>query len=477
MTQINEYHFELPLKNDGELALFVEKAFGVHIPDTKVCANHATPWRAFADAYFARYPIMVWKASRGFGGKSFLLALLGLVEAITLKASVSILGGSGEQSANVLKYGGEFWQYKAAPVNLLDSDIQRETRLTWGNTIKALTASQTSVRGPHRPRLRLDEIDEMPIKIFDAAMGQTMAVVEDGEIVIPAQTVASSTHQHADGTMTEVLKRAAEKEWPVYQWCYKETSAAGGWLLPSEIERKRLEVTAIMWETEYDLQEPSPESRAIQPDKAEAMFRAELGKFKGRNGEYIEIEPPALGCEKCGNENVATKVCQNCGHDAIRFVGEYATGADWAKKQDWTVIITMRIDVHPVRAVAFERCGRMPWPVMVGKYERQVKRYDSQAAHDGTGLGDVVNDHLTVMAHGFIMTGRPRSDLLSNYINAIESGDIVAPDIEFMRNEHKYASVDDVYGRGHLPDSVCAGALAWYGASRGKSWLVDFDDE
>ncbi len=461
MTQINEYHFELPLKNDAELALFVEKAFGVHIPNIQVCPNHTTPWRAFSDAYFARHPITVWKASRGFGGKSFLLALLGLVEAITLKADVSILGGSGEQSANVLRYCGEFWKYPGAPIGLLDSDVQRETRLAWGNTIKALTASQTSVRGPHRPRLRLDEIDEMSIKIFDAAMGQTMAVVEDGEIVIPAQTVASSTHQNADGTMTEVLKRAAEKDWPVYEWCYLETSAEGGWLLPSEIERKRSEVTAVMWEVEYDLQEPSPESRAIQPDKVREMFKAELGRFKGRNGEYIEIEAPTLVCRECDHEQPKGEKCAECG--ARTRKARYATGADWAKKQDWTVIITLRCDVDPVRVVAFERCGRMPWPVMVKKFEKQIRRFGSrrQAAHDGTGLGDVINDNLTMRVQAFIMTGRPRSDMLSNYISAVEDGAIVAPEIEFMLNEHKFASVDDVYGRGHLPDTICAGALAW----------------
>ncbi len=476
MTQINEYHFELPLKNDAELKLFVEKAFGVYIPDTQVCPNHTTPWRAFSDAYFARYPITVWKASRGLGGKSFLLALLGLVEADTLKASVSILGGSGEQSANVLKYCTEFWNFENAPRDLLTSDIQRETRLAWGNTIKALTASQTSVRGPHRPRLRLDEIDEMSIKIFDAAMGQTMAVVEDGEIVIPAQTVASSTHQYADGTMTEVLKRAAEKDWPVYEWCYLETSAEGGWLLPSEIERKRSEVTAVMWEVEYDLQEPSPESRAIQPSKVREMFKSELGRFKGHNGEYIEVEPPKLVCQECDHEQLKGEKCTKCGSRMKK--ARYATGGDWAKKRDWTVIITLRCDVDPVRVVAFERCGRLPWPVMVGKFEKQINRFDSQhqATHDGTGVGDVVNDNLTVEARAFIMVGRARSDMLSNYINAVEDGAIVSPDIEFMHNEHKYASVDDVYGKGHLPDSICAGALAWRGAKRGKSWYVDFDD-
>lgn len=461
--QIDEYHFHLPLQSDAELKLFVEKAFGVTIPDVQVCENHTTPWRAFSDAYFARYPIAVWKASRGLGGKSYLLALLGLVEAVTLKASVNVLGGSGEQSANVLKYVKQFWDFENAPRNILAGDVQRETRLAWGNTIKALTASQTSVRGPHRPRLRLDEIDEMPLDIFDAAMGQTMAVVANGEIVIPAQTVASSTHQNADGTMTEVLRRAAERAWPVMQWCYRETSAPGGWLLQSEIDRKRYEVTEVQWATEFDGQEPSPESRAIQPDKVEAMFRREFGEFRGANQEYIEIEPPVVICQNCGHEQrEGGGNCQACNSGKLKRA-KYATGADWAKKKDWTVVITFRMDVSPARLVAFERCGRIPWPMMVAKYEKQVRRYNSQAAHDGTGVGDVVDDNLNVRADAFIMVGRARLDLITNYINAIENDEVVAPRIEMMYNEHKYCSVDDIAsgGSGHLPDSIAAGALAW----------------
>ena len=44
----------------------------------------------------------------------------------------------------------------------------------WGNTITALTASQTSIRGAHPARLRLDEADEMRLPILEAAQGQTM---------------------------------------------------------------------------------------------------------------------------------------------------------------------------------------------------------------------------------------------------------------------------------------------------------------
>jgi hypothetical protein len=241
--------------------------------------------------------------------------------------------------------------------------------------------------------------------------------------------------------MTEVKNRAAEKGWPIHEWCFRETSAEPfGWLLQSEIERKKREVTTRMWLNEYELQEPSPESRAIDPNKVDAMFIKAIGNYAGSPREYIETEKPVEG-------------------------GEYATGTDWARKVDWTVIVTLRTDCNPFRVVAFERTAREPWPVMVKKFEERLKRYPGEAAHDGTGVGDVVAGYMEEDAIAFIMVGRARSDLLSNYINGVENGEILSPFIRFMEREHKYASVDDLYGTGHLPDSFAAMALAYYAAT------------
>src|ERR1700749_4048506 len=68
-------------RNDEELKAYLWKAFRVRIPNVRVCLTHSTPFRAFADAYFALSSVSVWKASRGLGGKSFLLSLLGHCEA------------------------------------------------------------------------------------------------------------------------------------------------------------------------------------------------------------------------------------------------------------------------------------------------------------------------------------------------------------------------------------------------------------
>jgi hypothetical protein len=438
-----EYHFQLPITDEAALKLFVRQAFGVRIPDVQVCPGHTSPWRAFADAYFARHRVSVWVASRGFGGKSFMLAMLGLVEALTLKCDVTILGGSGEQSKRVHEYMGKAWNYPDAPRQLLASDPRKmETTLTWGNTIRALLASQSSVRGPHPCRLRIDECDECDMDIIHAALGQPMSKGGVG-----AQTVLSSTHHHPDGSMTEILKMAAEREqWTCAEWCYKESMQPHGWLSPDEVSAKRADVTEQMWTVEYDLQQPSAEDRAIVPAAVEAMFDPVLGSYEGKNGEYIEVEAPRAGAE-------------------------YTHGADWAKSRDWTVISTLRTDCTPARLVAFERLGRKPWPQMVQRFEVRIQRYGGDAQHDETGLGAVVDGYLTQRALGVQLVGRTRSDLFSNYISAIERGSLVAPRIQFMYKEHLYCRVGDLYGAGHPPDSFVSGALATVDCGNHRRWL------
>ena len=721
---MEKHKFVLPILTEETLRAFIKYAWGISIPDTQVCQNHSTPWRAFVDAYFARSPVSVWHGSRGFAGKSFTLALLSMTEAVTLGADVNVLGGSGEQSKRVLEHMQNLWNYESAPRNMLQADAATVTRLTNGAKVSALMASQASVRGPHPQRLRLDEIDEMDIRILDAAMGQTMSKGD-----IKSQTVMSSTRQYSDGTMQEILRRAGEKGWKVHEWCvhsesvimspsgdkpiktieigdiiyaykdgriiettvsdvwsngkretisivcqdgrriictpehkiattggwknagslirgeilrgvrkedweawqgeqnqngdvsrvptekqensgiswklsdmwkaktnivkdlfgvlsgwndkekysgcwevgacerkpctyyekqyqqnsisdkgiiglswfgvrtgssiwalfcglcnsvsdglhrgkwrllalkaradetrlfeenrdrgariqndcsargqatfldsaiverieshpsvdvwdmtvkdgesfvcggivvhncFRETAQPHGWLMPADIEQKRSDVTAAMWVTEYENQEPNPSSRAIQPGAVDIMFDKSLGEFDGAAHEYIEIEAPIP-------------------------TATYAHGADWARKGDWTIITTYRTDVRPVKCVAWERTGRLDWPVMVKKFDDRILRFGGRGMHDGTGLGDVVDGYMTSGAQAFIMAGRARADLLSEYINACEKGDIVYPFIRYAYQEHKFASVEAVMSGGteHLPDSISAGALGW----------------
>ena len=196
-----------------------EATFGVHIPAVACCPGHVAPAQAFCDALRARNSVALWIASRGFGGKTFLLALLAAANAILFETDVIILGGSGQQSLRVVEQLHGLWAAgQVPPAWLASAPTFNKTTLAWGNTIQALTASQPAVRGAHPTRLLLDEIDEMELPILEAAQGQPMD--RDG---VQAQTVMSSTHQYPDGTVTAMRRRAAELGWPVYEWCYRET--------------------------------------------------------------------------------------------------------------------------------------------------------------------------------------------------------------------------------------------------------------
>lgn len=465
----------IPPRTRDELWHLVRKLWDVEIPRAQVCEGHCSPFTAFADAFFAKtedgdpVPICVWHASRGLGGKSMMLAILALTEAAVLAAKVNLLGGSGEQSERVLKYmygeeiAHKMWDAPQAPRHLIEGGIEKgalkkETVLTNGGYVRALMASSRSVRGPHPERLRLDEVDEMELSIFDSAMGQTMALRD-----IPAQTVCSSTWHNANGTMTEILKRAREKGWKIYRWCMHENHEDyGGWLPQAVIDQKKYETTSTMFDIEYELQEPSPESRAIDPAAVEAMFRKDIGEFEGKMDEKISLHVKIPG-------------------------GTFGHGADWAKRKDYTVIITFQVigddpvyhsvkgeDPPPlrVRLVEFVRTARKPWPVMVGMMEDRIKRYKkgslgSHAAHDETGIGDVIGDYINDDGEmlGIWLTGQLRYQVFNDYIQAIEHGYVESPFIRWMYDEHKFCSSDDLSGGGrtnHPPDSIVAGAIAYY---------------
>lgn len=438
---------DLPTIQDGDdLDRFLRDRLNVKLPNVRCCKGHSTPHEAFHDAFFARHPITIWKGSRGFGGKTFTLSTLALSEATLLRADVNILGGSGEQSKRVVETVGGLWELPTAPRKaLLSEPGAQKQKLIWGNRIVALMASQTSVRGPHPQRLRLDEVDEMKLSILDSALGQPMS-----KGWIQFQVVMSSTHQYADGTMSEVLKRAAAKGQPVYEWCYRENLEPHGWLSLAEVERKRAVLTTAMWETEIELQEPSSEGRAIDPAKVEAAFLPDLPI----------LEAPEQGAT-------------------------YAHGADWAKKKNHTVIVSIKRNVRPMRVVAVKRTNKEPWPAMAGYLDERIDAYGGTSTHDNTGIGQVVHDLLKHPSEAFNMVGRARADLLSEYIAAIEKGDLVWPKPDAKDtteegrallaaySEHKYATRDDVY-RGskdgstkfHLPDTISAAALAWRAASQ-----------
>lgn len=434
-----ERRFPLPIRSERKLASAIYYLFGVVIPSWSCCPHHSTPWQALADGFFARTPVVIWKASRGFGGKSFLLSILGSMLAIAEHAEVNVLGGSLEQSTRVLETLDRLWAFPALDrEGLVASQSARKIELVTGASLKAQAASHKSVRGGHPQRLLLDEIDEMDRTIFDAAQGQTM-----DRAGVMAGVVGASTQQYPRGTMHHVMREAVEKGWKVHEWCYRESvqtdAAPWGWLQQDEVDRKLQAVPEAMRLAEYEGFEPEAEGLSIERRAVEQAFKTELGEFSGLERGGFELEPP----------------------DAL---GEYSHGTDWAKEVDRTVIVTLRTDVRPARLVAWWAGNKEPYPKMAARLDERVQRYEGRACHDRTGIGNVVHDLLGHDAEGVRLVGRDRSDLLVDYIAGMERDEIVAPRIALAYDEHRYATNDDLFGTGHLPDTLCAMALAYRAA-------------
>lgn len=431
-----------PPQTDDELWWYVYALWNIKIPRHRICDNHVSPFEAFADAYFARDPVAIWKASRGFGGKSTLLATLIGTEAVALAVTVALLGGSGAQSQRVHDTTKEMWEQPLAPSALLGNATMYKTHLTNGAWITALLASQRSVRGLHPIRLRLDEIDEMDQNILESAQGMPQEDVRKHPGIDP-HTVMSSTHQYPDKAMSAMLERAEEKDWPVYEWCWREsmgTEDEPGWLTQRMVDRKRKEVSHAMWDMEYDLQEPSFEGRAIEVEFVDAMFNKSLGEYEGAASRQVVIEEPIDGAT-------------------------YVTGIDWAKESDWTIMWTWRTDVRPWKAVAFYRVGRMPWPYIINQANLRMQKYGGLLAHDGTGIGTVIDDYLEYdrrYVEDVTLMGRTRETVINDYIAGIENRELESPHIRYAYGEHKYVTLEDLFGKGHMPDTFSAGSLAWY---------------
>lgn len=446
-------------QTDDQLRECLWQGLGIVIPDVPVCATrgphreHTTPFKVFADAFFARHSVIVAKASRGLGGKSRLMSVLGIAEAVFLGAEVSILGGSFEQAARILENMDQVWSAPRAQALRsmlgLGSVGRKRTRLITGGEIKALMASQKSVRGGHPQRLRIDEADEMDLSLLDAAMGQPMA--REGERPLAAQTLIASTQQYSDGTMSECIRRAAEGKYQFREWCWREnvrsTDNPLGWLSPATVREKRTNVTRSMWDAEYEGQEPNPASRAIMPDRCRDMFRRELGEFRIDYGEVVFEE---------------------WDHNGV-----YTAGADWGKQHDATVIVVLRWETVPsgtrCRLVAYRRVFRQDYPVMVGYFDRLLETFHARSAHDKTGVGVPVDDLIKFRNPrpvGVTLSGADRSLIFNDYISAVENGQIVSPYVHVMEREHRLCSVDDLTGGGHPPDTFVAGALAYHAGKR-----------
>lgn len=192
-----------PWRND---VLDIADAFGVHVAPVPVCRGHSAPLDFLAEWVLDRPPLSLVLGPRG-GGKSYLSALATHVDSLNHdRHGTKILGGSLAQSQQVYNALRDF-DRENPRAGFFRSFTKTAAIYVTGSEVSILAASPHSVRGPHVPTLRLDEIDEIDPDIRESAMGMCMA--RDG---VPASVTMTSTWHRLGGPMGGLIERAREPD-------------------------------------------------------------------------------------------------------------------------------------------------------------------------------------------------------------------------------------------------------------------------
>ncbi len=239
-------------KTRADLEHWLQSFVGVRLPREPVCRGHQSPGDYFASLFFDRPALALVLGPRG-GGKSFLSALnTHLNSRWNPRHGTRILGGSLSQSEQVYRalretiYEGQ--GEMGSDADVIAKLLKGEALYRNGSDVSILAASSKSVRGPHVPSLKLDEVDEIAPDLREAAMG--MCMDRHGS---RASVVMTSTWHRVNGPMATLMDRARGGEFPLYSFCMFEVlercteSRSGPWVGGPAVYAKCPECALKTW--------------------------------------------------------------------------------------------------------------------------------------------------------------------------------------------------------------------------------------
>jgi len=213
------------MRTDTDVREFLA-ALQVAVVGTKhLCGNpdHCSQFRVVADVLRDIVWYYVIWACRS-GSKTFLFGGLNTWVKSCSKAryETRILGGSKDQS--LLSYEAmKLFRDETDPLNsrLVRDIMQSKAEFVNKSKVSILTASITSVRGPHPQALLLDEVDEIDNAVYEAALSQPTS--KHGHQAVLGMF---STNHNLMGQMDKAIANAKAKNHTIYQYCIWECLAS-----------------------------------------------------------------------------------------------------------------------------------------------------------------------------------------------------------------------------------------------------------
>jgi hypothetical protein len=121
-------------------------------------------------------------------------------------------------------------------------------------------------------------------------------------------------------------------------------------------------------------------------------------------------------------------------HEDVDGEPPYATGVDFARSDDYTVIVTLDDDG---RLVHFDRVRHEGWPEIQRRVERAAENYDGPAALDATRDNAIISnlEDAGVRVEPVKFTAKRKRSLIENLITAMENQELTLPDMDPLVHE------------------------------------------
>lgn len=208
-------HFHtVGLKDDAEVAFYIEEYLGLIIPTANYCVGHDPPIRMITDLFFERVGTALGWANRT-GGKTMGVAVLNHLD-MEFKPGVDICVAASTMDQARKGYNHFKGLYTDPLLRAsVDGDLlQSMSKLKNGSRLEIITGTVKGVNSPHPNKARLDEVELMAYEVFQEAMSMSMS--KGG---YRAQDVYTSTRKKSAGLMNRLIQEAPEKGTRIYTWC------------------------------------------------------------------------------------------------------------------------------------------------------------------------------------------------------------------------------------------------------------------
>lgn len=204
---------------------------------------------------------------------------------------------------------------------------------------------------------------------------------------------------------------------------------------------------------------PDSEVDAAREELPERIFRQEyLAEFVDDSGGVFE--------------RVRERIVADYDYEAVAGEAPYTIGVDFARHQDWTVIVVLD---DAGQLVDFDRVRDVTWPDIQRRVERMHSEYGGTAYVDASRDNKIVSDleRAGVTVEPVTFSPQTKRELVENLATAIEQEALTIPDLPELVNElqiFEYETTRAGNVRYHAPEGFhddCVDALAL--AMRGRT--------